>query len=75
MRRSPGRTAAALLRPAAAAAYLGISRTTFYELAKQGHLKLVRISDRISGIRKADLDAYLASLGPVPRRSKGGRDV
>lgn len=51
-----------LLRPAAAAAYLGLSISTFYEQIKAGMLPpLVKIGSRASGVPKPWLDAFIAT--------------
>lgn len=51
-----------LLRPAAAAAYLGLSISTFYEQIKAGMLPpLVKIGSRASGVPKPWLDAFIAA--------------
>lgn len=50
-----------ILRPKAVCAELGISGTTFWRLAKSGKLKVIKISDRLTGVRREDLKAYLDS--------------
>lgn len=51
-----------LLRPLAAAEYLGITKSSYYRLAKTGDLPLpVRIGQRFAGVPKPWLDAIIAS--------------
>ncbi|MEQ1738397.1 MAG: helix-turn-helix domain-containing protein [Methyloglobulus sp.] len=50
-----------ILRPKAVCAKLGISNTTFWRLAKSGKLKVIKISPRLTGVRREDLTAYLDS--------------
>jgi excisionase family DNA binding protein len=49
-----------LLRPAAAAAYLGIGLSTFYLLVNAGKLpRPLKIGTRASGIPQSALDAFI----------------
>ncbi len=52
-----------MMRPKAAMLYLGVGKTTLYELVKSGALPApVRISKRASGWRQSQLAAYVSSL-------------
>jgi excisionase family DNA binding protein len=46
----------------AAAALLSVSRTTIYRMVKAGHLDLVKISVRASGITAKSIDARLQGI-------------
>lgn len=59
----------ALMRKADAAEYLGLSLTQFNRLLMAGAIVPRRISERRIGIRRADLDDYIASL-PLHRTAK-----
>lgn len=56
-----GNFTAAILRPDKAAAYLGISRNTIYRWLREkpSFPRLIKIGERSSGWRVADLDAWL----------------
>ena len=65
-----------LLSVANAMAYLGLSRTKFYELLREGAFPAVRFGDRRL-LRRADLDAFIeanmehCARKPVqPRKTK-----
>lgn len=42
---------------------LGVSRATVYRMASAGHLKLVKISKRASGITAESLDNHMRQIG------------
>lgn len=42
-----------------AMAKLGVSRSTLYRLVDKGHLELIKISDRASGITASSFSAYI----------------
>lgn len=50
-----------LMRPAAAAKYLGVGQSTFWALAKKHAevLRLIRLGARTTCVRKSDLDAFI----------------
>jgi len=50
----------AVYRCAQAAAYIGVSRSQFYNLAKAGEMPILKLGERASGVLRIDLDAYLA---------------
>ncbi len=53
----------AIMRPADAAKYLSVSVQTLYRWAAEGKLpRPLKLGERASGWKKADLDAYIASL-------------
>ena len=56
-----GNRVAAILRPDAAAAYLGISKNTLYRWLREKPTfpRLIKIGERCSGWRGAELDAWL----------------
>lgn len=63
----PGRRRTAVLRPKAAAEYLGLSRSTLYRLEKSGELApRLRLGLNSSGWLVEDLDKFLTS------RPRGG---
>lgn len=53
----------AVLRPTSAAEYLQISRSTLYRLISNGHLQLVHLSPRTSGVTAESINAYLTRIG------------
>lgn len=52
-------TAPTTYRVNVAMAKLGVSRSTLYRLVDRGHLKLIKISARASGITAASFNAYI----------------
>ena len=56
----------ALLAPAQAAAYLGISPSTLTRRAAAGEIVRVRVSHRVVRYARADLDVYLTSVRTQP---------
>lgn len=42
-----------------AMAMLGVSRSTLYRLVDKGHLELIKISDRASGITASSFSTYI----------------
>lgn len=55
-------------RAAAAWKYLGIGKSLFYELVKQGKLKPpIKLSERTSAWLKSDLDEFLADRAKASR--------
>lgn len=58
----------AILRPKAAAKYLGVATSTLYRWSNESCFpKPIKLGRQASGWRKADLDAWLE------RRAEGGR--
>ncbi len=58
-----------VLRPAAAAAYIGLSRASLYRLERTGQLPpRVILGEHASGWFREDLDAFLARLPRGPRQ-------
>lgn len=51
-----------VLRPKFACSTLGISISTFWRLVAAGKIKTVKLSPRCTGVLKADLEAYIASI-------------
>lgn len=49
----------AVYRCAQAAAYIGVSRSQFYNLAKAGEMPILKLGERASGVLRSDLDAWL----------------
>ncbi len=57
-----------VLRPAAAAVYIGLSRASLYRLERAGQLPpRVILGEHASGWFREDLDKFLASLPRGPR--------
>ncbi|MFJ5017007.1 helix-turn-helix domain-containing protein [Streptomyces griseoluteus] len=54
-----------LYKPEEAAEALAIGRSTVYELMAEGSLKYIKLG-RTRRIRRADLEAYVANLAPLP---------
>ncbi|QGV79350.1 helix-turn-helix domain-containing protein [Streptomyces ficellus] len=54
-----------LYKPEEAAEALAVSRSTVYELMAEGTLKYIKLG-RTRRIRRADLEAYVANLAPLP---------
>lgn len=52
-------TAPTTYRVNVAMAKLGVSRSTLYRLVDRGHLTLIKISARASGITASSFDAYI----------------
>ena len=52
-----------------AMAKLGVSRSTLYRLVDKGHLELIKISDRASGITASSFSAYIARQQASARES------
>ena len=52
-----------LLRPNAAAPYIGISRTRLFELLREGEIPSRLVSPRVRLIPKSALDAYVERIG------------
>lgn len=50
-----------VLRPAEAAKYLAVSRTTLYEMCQRRELPCIKIGTRSTRLLQADLDDYLAA--------------
>lgn len=44
-----------------AAEYLGIGKSTVWLFTKQGKIKAIKLSDRVTVWAKSDLDAFIAS--------------
>jgi predicted DNA-binding transcriptional regulator AlpA len=51
-----------ILRPAAAAARLGISRSKFWDMVKAGQIKTIKLGPKTTGVISAELDAMIDSL-------------
>lgn len=51
-----------------AAAELAVSRSTVYNLIRQGHIKTVRVAGDMR-VRRYDLERYLNTSGPRARGS------
>jgi excisionase family DNA binding protein len=51
----------AAYRPAAAAQYIGVSRSRLYELIQTGHIEARKI-DSATVVLRAELDRYLSGL-------------
>lgn len=49
------------LRAKQAALYLGIGQSTLWLFTKQGKIKSIKLSDRVTVWTKADIDAFVAS--------------
>lgn len=49
------------LRPKEAAKYLGCGLSTVWLFAKQGKIKPIKLSDRITIFKKEDLDRFIGS--------------
>ena len=49
----------ALLNLSAAQKYLGVSRTTFYELRQTGEIPEIQLTPRCVRFLRADLDAFI----------------
>ena len=52
-------TAPAILRPKAAAAYLGVSLSFLYAAILRREITKIKLGERASGIRRSDLDAWI----------------
>lgn len=52
-------------RIAEVAKMLGVSRSTVYEFIQEGRLPAHRMTERMTVVRRRDLDAFLDSLGEV----------
>lgn len=50
-----------VLRIKPAADYIGVSRAFLYQLINRGELLRIRLGGRAAGIRRADLDSWVAS--------------
>lgn len=61
--RDPGRLGTPLLSINECAAFLGVARSTVYELVKRGDLRAVRVGERWR-FRPADVDDYLERGSP-----------
>ncbi|MBV5348117.1 helix-turn-helix domain-containing protein [bacterium] len=48
------------LRDKAAAQYLGIGRSTLWLFTKQGKIKSIKLSERVTVWAKSELDAFIA---------------
>lgn len=48
-------------RPREAMTALGIGRTLFYDLVKDGELHLIRLSKRSTGVESSEIEKFLAS--------------
>jgi excisionase family DNA binding protein len=49
------------LRPKEAHKYLGIGLSTLWLYVKQGKIKAIKLSDRVTIFKKSDLDAFVTS--------------
>jgi len=52
-----------------AMAKLGVSRSTLYRLVDKGHLELIKISERASGITASSFAAYIERQQAFARAS------
>lgn len=50
------------LRPKEASYYLGIGLSTLWLYAKQGKLKPIKLSQRVTIFKKSDLDEFIHSM-------------
>lgn len=50
-----------------AMAKLGVSRSTLYRLVDRGHLELIKISARASGITASSFSAYIEKQQAIAR--------
>ena len=53
------------LRPKEAHKYLGVGLSTLWLYVKQGKLKPIKLSDRITIFKKSDLDTFINSKKEV----------
>lgn len=51
------------LRPSQLQGRFGISRTTAYRWAKQGHIKVYKFGRSISWFKASEIESYIESLG------------
>ncbi|MFA5216479.1 helix-turn-helix transcriptional regulator [Sulfuricurvum sp.] len=49
------------LRDKEASQYLGVAKSTIWLFSKQGKIKAIKLSDRVTVWAKSDLDAFIAS--------------
>jgi excisionase family DNA binding protein len=49
------------LRDKEASQYLGVGKSTIWLFSKQGKIKAIKLSDRVTVWAKSDLDAFIAS--------------
>ena len=49
-----------ILRAPAAAATLGVSKSTIWRYVRQGKLTAVKLSDRVTGFRQSEIQALIA---------------
>lgn len=49
------------LRDKEASKYLGVGKSTIWLFSKQGKIKAIKLSDRVTVWAKSDLDAFIAS--------------
>ena len=54
-------TQPAVLRIKPAADYIGVSRAFLYQLFTRGELQRIRLGGRAAGVRRVDLDAWVAA--------------
>jgi len=55
-------TEKAVYRPKPAARYLDIGLSTFWLYVKQGKLETTKLSERVTVVKKADLDAFIEGV-------------
>jgi len=53
------------LRPKEAHKYLGVGLSTLWLYVKQGKLKPIKLSDRVTIFKKSDLDSFIDSKKEV----------
>jgi excisionase family DNA binding protein len=49
------------LRDKEVAQYLGVAKSTIWLFSKQGKIKAIKLSDRVTVWARSDLDAFIAS--------------
>ena len=54
-----------MLRVGGVAEYLDISKSTVWLFSKQGKIKAIKLSDRVTVWAKSDLDAFITSRATV----------
>ena len=53
-----------ILRAPAAAAALGVSKSTIWRYARDGKLTAVKLSERVTGFRQSEVQALIAGGAP-----------
>ncbi|WP_374090461.1 helix-turn-helix transcriptional regulator [Methylomicrobium lacus] len=54
-------TSPMILRPNMAAQTLGVSIATFWRIVARGELQTIKISQRATGVRSSEIEAYLSA--------------